>query len=242
MGHRLPTTALAVTLGLGTGLGLGLGLASLAGAPAVAAYAQSGEPASTIASCNALTIIENMYVQEPYQSQRNELATSLREGISATEAQMGRIEAEFNLMTPSDPNRQMKANEYRTLQNQLQTQTEEAGRELQNFNANQLVEIYEIVIAKATEIAQDNGYTHLVMSRRGDQPFDVAVGVSGVIQDILARPVPLAPSTTDITMEVREALDVPEPDEDESTDSVIDPAADAVDGTQPDAPEPDTGG
>ena len=222
MRSTLPATAFAVSLGIGLSVVAGTFLIAT---PAVATRVQDSTATATIATCNSLTILENMYGADPYVSARDQLANTLRTEIEGMQAQMSRLEAEIGLMTGQDPNRPLKINQYNALREQLQIRTSEATSQLQTFNAEQLIEIYGIIAAKSEEIATANGYTHLFMTRTGDQDFDPRVGVAGVIQDILARPLTMAPSTTDITELVREALNVPVPVANDAVeDSTVAPA------------------
>jgi hypothetical protein len=73
-----------------------------------------------------------------------------------------------------------------------------AQQAIEEFNTNQVAEAYRLIVDAAVTLSNQEGYTHVVVSR-GDQLKIASRSVAGAVQEILARPLIKTDPAHDLT-------------------------------------------
>jgi Skp family chaperone for outer membrane proteins len=195
-----------------------------------AVVAQSGQgqaatPAARIATVDVLALAERMMNAQELAGPREELDGRFRPQLEAIEEDVQRIDARLTQLqnTPNDP-------QVRTLLTQRQTRAEEYQNLIQSHQvqreqliADQVEAIYARVRAAAERVAGARAYTHVITSRSIGQPMN-ALTAADALQDMLARPVLVAPEGDDLTAQVAAELGVQMAEQPAAAPPLPDPA------------------
>ncbi|MEO1513172.1 MAG: OmpH family outer membrane protein, partial [Planctomycetota bacterium] len=113
-------------------------------------------------------------------------------------------------------------NEYQVKLNELREFEATGLRELDELAAAQARETYERIVRAGVRVAQDRGYTHLVISRGNAPISERADNLNAVTQEILARLILIAPEGDNLTAAVRVDLGLPPTRDEEELEVQLD--------------------
>jgi hypothetical protein len=185
---------------------LGLGV-WLAGRPS-SAVAETGAADAVpvrIATVDALSVVERMMFSGPYKSQRDAAAAQHNDAINPMVARLREIEAAAKGLAPDAPELKALQEEYGTLNQKAQQQSNSGQQEIERLNLAQITECYRLVVGAADGLCEELGYSHLVSTRTGAPAFRSS-DVQGVLDEMLARPMLRSPAADDITQRLIEKL------------------------------------
>ncbi len=160
-----------------------------------------GEP-TRVAVIDVLGTVQRLFESERYKPARDEFeAKLLTETVQPARAAMTDLKARYDALAPDSPDRARLSAEY----DQKSREVDLASTFAEEFNTRQLAEAYRVVIETAGSVAKERGYTMVVASRT-DRDFIKGANVNTAVQEMLARPVLVAPEGADITTAVTAAL------------------------------------
>jgi hypothetical protein len=179
----------------------------LAGRPAraVAEVAVGDVAPVRIATVDALSVVERMMFSGSYKSQRDAAASQHNDAINPMVARLREIEAAAKGLAPEAPELKALQEEYGTLNQKAQQQSNSGQQEIERLNLAQITECYRLVLESADVLCAELGYSHLVSTRTGPASFR-SNDVQGVLDEMLARPVLRSPTGDDITQRLIEKL------------------------------------
>lgn len=169
----------------------------------------SGIESGSIASIDVFALIDRGLSTDAMKTERTEFETSMNASLEQIQQQIAALQTQLSTMTAEDPNAQNAYQQYQQLQSQAQYQSQQASAEYQGLIARQIARAYEEIYAAANEIAAESGYS-FVFATRSDGELLQTDTITGITQEILARPLVTPPSATDLTEQVRVKLGYPE--------------------------------
>ena len=196
---------------------------------------QAATPAARIATVDVFALAERMMNAADLTTPRDALDNRFRPQLENIEQEVQRIDTRLQQLqnTPNDP-------QVRTLIQQRQTRAEEYQNLVQSHQqereqliAGQVEGIYTRIREATQRIAASRGYTHVMSSRSADRRMNAATAADA-LQDMLARPVLVAPTGDDLTSAVAGELEV---DLTEPRTPPALPAPQAQPGPQPSQPQ-----
>ncbi len=165
-------------------------------------------PPVRIATIDLLGLVEDMLQTDAYKPDRDEFRGDWEERIQDMQNSLAQIEGELRLASPTDPNTRQLQQRYQQTGYQYQQMQRQAGMAFDRFSADQAASAYALLHEKASALAAELGYTHLIASRRSGEIADRG-SLATVTQEILARGVILSPDADDLTETLRERLSIP---------------------------------
>ncbi len=224
-------------------LGLALAAAGFAGAAfvtragadrAVAAYEHG------MAFVDVFGLIDEIVKGDEYEAARTEFDDEQQQQLTAMQTQMQALQAQLQTATPNTPEAQGIQQQGMQLQQQMQQFYQNYQNGLEMLVGQQIADAYRLIYSAAEAEAAEQGISFLFASRPDD---DLLVdSLSGVAQEILARPLVAPAASIDLTASVRERLGLPEPTEqadDASDDTTPEEADQPAGGDADDAPPAD---
>lgn len=188
-----------------TALLLALRAAPLIGPAAHAASPGRGE-APRIAVCAVYSIADALMDSDRFRPERVEFEQELRrESLAPLMEELKRLQKQLEAADRKDANFQELRERYFRQQGVVSRATQEIAKEVEKKVADQLVECYHLVRAAAADVAEDLGYDFVLASNGADEDLRKD-SVSGLMRDILGRPVLVSPAEVDITDDVRAHL------------------------------------
>jgi Skp family chaperone for outer membrane proteins len=224
------------TLTLGVALGAG---ALAAGTFAGRAEAERRAPVvdQGIAFVDVFGLVDQIVMgAEPtaarvaFESQTQQQA----EALQARNQEIQRI-AQAN---PEDPNLENLGAEFQQNNQLMQNLFQSYQEDLQTLIAGQIAAGYKQVYAAAEAVAAESGIDFVFATRPGSDLLQTD-SITGVAQEILARPLIAPAASIDLTAKVRDKLGLPEPTEEDASileGEVPTPTPDAESAGEPDAP------
>ena len=160
-----------------------------------------GEP-TRVAVMDVLGTVQKLFESDRYKPARDEFeAKLLTEKVQPARAVMAELKTRYEALPPDSPDRGKLSSEY----DQRSREVDLASSAAEEFNTRQLAEAYRVVIETAGSVARERGFTMVVASRT-DRDFIKGANVNTAVQEMLARPVLVAPEGSDITPAVTAAL------------------------------------
>lgn len=192
--------------GLAAGLGASLGSGFLS-TPALAASPRPA-PAGLIATCDQFIVLQSMLGSPSYVKARDERAAKLAASTSDLEAQLSALRDQASKITdktsPEFKDLQQKAQQ---TSQAIRAKKAENDKAMEQGNRLEVEEGYRLVMDATTAVSKREGYTYVIGSRSFSSTF-FAQTLSGVFQEIYARPVMVAPEGVDITDMVLKELKI----------------------------------
>lgn len=224
---KRPTTAAFVgVLALAATLGL-IGFNN-----AAEANRSFGVETGNIASIDVFALVDRALSKDAMVQARTDYETRTNGAIEQLQQQLMELQTSLSSMTADDPNAQSMYQQYQQLQSQAQMQSQQATSGYQTLIAQQIAQAYEEIYAGANEIAAEQGYD-FVFATRSDGELLQTETITGITQEILARPLVTPPSATDLTEQVRVKLGYPEEAMDEGADEgMIDMSTNPAEGEE----------
>lgn len=192
-------------------------------------------PQTRIATIDLLGLLEDMLQTDAYKPNRDEFRGEWETKIKDMQNSLAQIEGELRLASPTDPNTHQLQQRYSQTGYQYQQMQRQAGMEFDRFSADQAASAYAVLHSEASALADELGYTHLIVSRRTGEIADRG-SLATVTQEILARTVVRAPAGDDLTERLREKLSIPVRPASTAEPASAEPGTDMPD---TDAPAPD---
>ena len=209
--------------------GIALAAVALFASATVSGSRQDGNSASNgIATVDLLTLLEDMLQTEDFKPARDAYREEWETRLDALQTQLQQIETELRMSSPQDPGVRALQQQYQQTGFEFQQVQREAAMGFDQFNAEQAAEAYQTLHAEAKALADSMGYSHLMVSRQEGEITERG-NLATVTQEILARPVVLAPDADDLTARLREKLSIPVPPEPETLPEMTEDAPDATD-------------
>lgn len=202
------TRTMMIAAGLLAGAGT-LAWAALAtpSAPAVRAH----QPATpTIATIDSFRVLRALLQSPESVLAREEIARQYQNQLDLYEQQDVALAQEMNTLEADEARYQQIMQERQRLGQMYQQVAQQANLAIDQFSAQQAVEAFGTIRQTGVQVATDAGYSHL-MSSAGRYDELVGSGTTAAMQEILSRPVLMAPSDDDITLRVMNALGVTDP-------------------------------
>lgn len=202
------------------GLGLLLGAGGVLGLRGAAAQGTRQPEPARLATCDVYDLVNRLVEGDDYAPARDaeqkraaDETKPLEEALTAMNADLQKMQSDLQAADPKDPGAQAKFAEFQTkrqdFDGRLRAYQERKGQLGQTFSglvSGQFTAAYKRVIAEATRVARERGYTYVVAQKRGE--ID-AKDPSQLIEGFLSRPVIVAPDDADITEAVRQAMKLP---------------------------------
>lgn len=162
-----------------------------------------------IGSIDVFALVDRALSTDDMVAARQNYETQTNAGLEQLQAQFMQVQNQLSTMTADDPNAQTLYNQYQQLQQQMQMQSQQASSGYQSLIARQIATAYEAIYAAANEVGMEQGYA-FVFATRSDGELLQTETITGITQEILARPLMTPPSATDLTELVRVKLGYPE--------------------------------
>jgi Skp family chaperone for outer membrane proteins len=191
------------------------GLAALSAWTAGTATAQDGaQPAaatSTIkmATLDIFSLAERMMNRDDLKAPRTAIDEKYRPQFQSVEQRVQDLNARLQQLerTPSDPQVRPLLEQREQAFQQYQELMQQSQGEKEALNATQLGAVYREIREAAQAHAQRNGFSHVVANRSAERAVQPAT-VGDALQDMLARPMIVAPAGDDITAAIATTLNV----------------------------------
>jgi Skp family chaperone for outer membrane proteins len=226
---RNTTAALLGALAIGAGIGIiGFGNAAMANRTV-------GIETGNMASIDVFSLIDRGLSTDEMELERSNFETQTSASLDQVQQQLAAVQSQLSTMTADDPNAQGAYQQYQQLQNQAQLLSQQASAGYQTLIAQQISRAYTEIYAAANEIAAEGGYA-FVFATRSDGELLQTDTITGITQEILARPLVTPPSATDLTEQVRIRLAYPE----QVVEDLTGEAPVEMDMTEPDTASGDT--
>jgi len=214
--HILSLTALIATASV---------ITTLAITPAQANKRASIETGD-IAYVDVFTLVDRALSAEDKTAARDNFNVKSTKTISGLQQQLQGLQTKLTGMTKDDPNAGATYQQYQQLQYQLDSTSKQINSDYQTLIANQIAGAYNEIYIASNEIGHQEGFT-FVFATRSDGELVQKDTITGITQEILARPLMTPPTGVDLTEQVRVKLGYPE--------KAPKPDADAQPDAQPDA-------
>lgn len=201
----MPRTGSSIAVGL-SALALTVALLGRPSVPTATAAEQAdaiGEP--RIAVCASIRLVNELMNSDRFKPAQTEERNRLQAEIVPIVDQGVALETRLKDIDPSSQEGQEIQHELMRLRQELARKQQETGIRFEQFISEQSREAYALIRDSAIAIAEKRGFNYVLASQNLDD--NITEGpVAGVLNDILGRPVLLAPEGADITEEVRADL------------------------------------
>lgn len=158
-----------------------------------------------IAFVDVFKLVDLALSSEEMATARNDFNTEASASISAVEQQLQTLQTQMSTMTQDDPNATTAYNQFQQLQGQLNNMSQQISDAYQTLIATQIAQGYEAIYAAANEIGTQEGFTFVFSTRTTGELIQTDT-ITGITQEILARPLMTPPASTDLTELVRVKL------------------------------------
>lgn len=161
---------------------------------------------STIAVCALPTLINELMASGRFLPERDAYQKDLNEELDELRERLTELQQQLQNMNPDDPGAQETFNEFQQLRQQLAQGQQENARKLEAFTARQVKECNRLVRSSARAVAEDLGFEFVISS--ADPEEDLAETVETLFRQLTSRPVIMYPEENDITIDVRDDLNL----------------------------------
>lgn len=172
---------------------------------AIAAGSARSADAPRIATVDVLSLVERMIATDQYKSQRDAFEMEEAKKLQPLAEELKKMQDEAkDLKEESD---RFKALNKTFLEKNatFQQLRGDATAQLEAFNTRQVGEAYRLILDAATQMADSQGYTHVIASKAG--PISLASkNIPGAVQEMLARPVVKGVAADDLTERLMKSL------------------------------------
>jgi septal ring factor EnvC (AmiA/AmiB activator) len=111
-------------------------------------------------------------------------------------------------ISQDDPQAAQLYSQYQQVNQAIQQTTNQINANYQQLLATQIADAYKTIHAATNEVSAEQGYTFVFATRRGADLVQTTT-LTGVTQEILARPLVTPPEAVDITDTIRLHLSLP---------------------------------
>lgn len=229
----MPRSIQTLTLGvaLGAAVFAGATLINPADADRTIDAAQSG-----IAYVDVFGLVDQIVMNPEETAARVAFEAKGQQAMQGIQARNGEIQGLVQA-NPEGPDAEQLIAEFQQNREEMQSLYQEYQYNLQVLISGQISKAYKQVYAAADAVASEAG-VDFVFATRPDSELIQTDSVTGVAQEILARPLIVQPKSVDLTAKVRAKLGLPEPAAQDA--SVIDGQAPIPTPNTPTTPEETT--
>lgn len=160
-----------------------------------------------IATVDLFSVAEKIILSKPYTEARSAEEKVWQDRLQPLGEQIKDLRVKLDVVGQNTPDAKQVLADAQSAMNQYQQIQQQAGVALDQFRGNQLREAYEKSLDIANAIAEERGYTHVIVTR-DRKAESMPVGLNATIQLMLAQPVIMAPAEDDLTEAVVEKLDL----------------------------------
>ncbi|CAG0954823.1 hypothetical protein PHYC_00404 [Phycisphaerales bacterium] len=204
-----------LTVFAGLALAITLGVTAHQTTPAVAQNSSSaGAAPIRLATADILGVTDRLLQTDKYISAHRTHAETLNRTLAlATDPmkiELENLSTQYRSLADSSPERTKIEEAFNEKKKQFDNETQRALMQDEIFKASQAGEVYRLVAEAADTMGTDLGYTHVVATRSG--PIAIrSNNVSGVLQEMLARPVIKGIAADDLTERLMKRFGLEEP-------------------------------
>ncbi len=182
------------------------------------------------------SLVDILIMSEEASQQRTDFETQSNATMTEYEQRLIGIQTQMSTISQDDPNSGQLYAQYQQVTQQIQQATNQINESYQVLLANQIADAYKTIHAAVNEISDDQGYTFVLATRRGADLVQTS-SLTGVTQEILARPLVTPPEAVDMTEAVRIHLGLPTLEEITAEAEAAQAAAEAAAAAQEQAEE-----
>lgn len=153
-------------------------------------------------------LVDILIMSDDASAERAQFEADGNAQITAYEQQLLGIQTQMAGITQDDPKAAELYNQYQQVNQAIQQTTNQINASYQQLLATQIADAYKTIHAATNEVSAEQGYTFVFATRRGTDLVQTTT-LTGVTQEILARPLVTPPDAVDITEAVRLHLGLP---------------------------------
>lgn len=183
-----------------------------------------------IAYVDVFTLIDLALTVDAMADARAQFNTDSTEQITQLQNQLQSLQAQLSTMQQSDPTAAQVYQNYQLTENRLQNASQQINSDYQRLIANQISQAYDEIYAAANEVGLSEGFSFVFATRSTGELMQTET-ITGITQEILARPLMTPPTGANLTQLVRVKLGYPEKMV-EAVDAETETEATPVDATQ----------
>ena len=161
-----------------------------------------------IAVVDIYHLVDILIMSDDASAERAEFEANGQAQITAYEQQLIGIQTQMSGMTQNDPGAAELYNQYQQVSQAIQQTTNQINSQYQTLLATQIANAYKEIHAAVNEVAGSENLTWVFATRR-DADLVQTTTLTGVTQEILARPLVTPPTAGDITELVRLHMGLP---------------------------------
>ncbi len=165
--------------------------------------------AGDIAFVDVFDLIDKALLVEDKAKAREEFNSKSTLEIEGLNQQLQGLETQLSSMTQNDPNAMATYQEHQSVSAKLDSRSRQINVEYQTLIAVQISDGYAEIYAAANEVGTEEGFAFVFASRSNGELVQTET-ITGITQEILARPLMTPPSGVDLTELVRVKLGYPE--------------------------------
>lgn len=181
---------------------------SVAHTPAFAA-APYADDSSKIAIVDLLEVSEKLFMSPRYMPTRETMLKEKQEQIKTLQTSLQELGQKIQAMGQNSPDAQALIQQYQAQNEEFTKTRESANKDLDELSTQQFSEAYRLVVETAGSVAKKQGFGYVFATRSGPLQFR-STQLQGALQEVLARPVVMAPDGVDITTAVMKELKLDE--------------------------------
>ncbi len=153
-------------------------------------------------------LVDILIMSDDASDQRAQFEADGNAQITQYEQRLLGIQTQMQGISQDDPQAARLISEYQQVNQQIQQATNQINNGYQQLLANQIADAYVSIHAATNEVSAQEGYTFVLSTRRGADLVQTST-LTGVTQEILARPLVTPPEAVDITDAVRIHMGLP---------------------------------
>ena len=164
---------------------------------------------SDIAFVDVFKLVDLALSSEEMVKVRDEFNVKASESMNGMQQQLQTLQTKMSTMSQDDPEAAASYNQFQQLQGQLNNLSQQISDAYQTLIATQISDGYTEIYAAANEIGTQQGFTFVFSTRTTGELIQTDT-ITGITQEILARPLMTPQPDTDLTELVRVKLGYPE--------------------------------
>lgn len=172
----------------------------------------SAAPRTRIATVDTFEVLQLQLNTEQFISQRRALEQQFRDAVAPLEEQDSALQSQLAELAPTNPQVPQLQSQRQQLFQQFNQLRQQLALASDRLSAEQATVAYRQVHEQVNKVAQQMGYSHVLSTRLVVDEM-APIDSNSAMQEILGRPVLVAPDTADITDAVLEAMNLERPDE-----------------------------
>lgn len=161
-----------------------------------------------IAVVDVYHLVDILIMSDEASKERASFETNSSNQITAYEQQLIGIQTQMSGISQDDPQAAQLYNQYQQVSQAIQQATNQINADYQALLARQIANAYQTIHTAVNIVAMDQNYTFVIATRRGADLVQTNT-LTGVTQEILARPLVTPPESADMTEAVRLHLNLP---------------------------------